>query len=163
MLEHRGTLAGARVLDLFAGSGGLGIEALSRGAASLVAVEQARLVARVLVANLEECGFSDRAEVLVLPVASAGARLRARGPFDLVLIDPPYRSGAMRDALHIVVAAGILGEDALVVAETSRGEDLDEIPGLVRVTARPCGDSQITLLRAEERVVSREVTVDAEH
>src|SRR5690554_791748 len=68
ILEHRGAIEGARVLDLFAGTGALGIEALSRGARELVAVEHDRDVARILQANLQQTGVADRARVLVEPV-----------------------------------------------------------------------------------------------
>ena len=162
MLESRGRVAGARVLDLFAGSGTLGIEALSRGAASLVAVEQDRSVARTLVANLEHCGFASRAEVLVQPVASAGPRLRERGPFDLVLIDPPYRSGGADEALRIVGAPEVLAAGAVVAVETARGEAVGAPEGLTRLVERSYGDSQITLLESGQPVAGREVIRDAQ-
>ena len=75
ILEHRGAIEGARVLDLFAGTGALGIEALSRGARALVAVEQDRSVAALLRENVAHAGFADRSEISVQPVLGALARL----------------------------------------------------------------------------------------
>jgi len=162
ILESRGAVAGARVLDLFAGSGGLGIEALSRGAASLVAVEQDRVVARTLVANLEGCGFETRAEVIIQRVAAVGSRLCERGPFDLVLIDPPYRSEGADEALSVVVAPGVLAPGAFVAVETARGEIVDAPAGIARLAERVYGDSQITLLQSDPVDAKREVPNDAQ-
>ena len=100
ILEHRGAIEGARVLDLFAGTGALGIEALSRGAASLVAVEQDRSVAKLLQSNVENAGFADRTRVVVQSAERAVAQLPAGESFDLVLIDPPYREGLAQPVLE---------------------------------------------------------------
>jgi len=160
MLEHRGAIADARVLDLFAGSGGLGIEALSRGASSLVAVERDPAVARVLAENLERCGFAERARVLVQPVASALRRLHES--FDLVLVDPPYRTGAASEALHDLAAGGFVADGGFVVIETARGEPLTPAPGFACDIARAYGDSEVTLLRFRPPAAA-EVDGDARH
>jgi 16S rRNA (guanine966-N2)-methyltransferase len=162
MLESRGAVAGARVLDLFAGSGGLGIEALSRSASALVAVEQDREVARTLLANLEACGFASRAEVLVQPVARVGSTLRDRGPFDLVLIDPPYRSDGAAEAMSVIAGAGVLAAGAWIVVETARGASVGAPEGIACVAERSYGDSQITLLQADRLHAEGEVVHDAE-
>ena len=111
-LHSRGAVVGASVLDLFAGTGALGIEALSRGAARAVFVECSRSHADLIEANLATCGFSDRAEVVV---ADARTWLAANsGPWDLALLDPPYSFDDW--------PALLAGLDAgLVVVESDRG------------------------------------------
>ena len=117
-LHSRRAVVGATVLDLFAGTGALGIEALSRGAASAVFVEHSRTHAAIVEANLETCGFTDLAEVVV---ADGPTWLAANaGPWDLVLCDPPY---AFDDW-----PALLAGLDAtLVVVESDR--ELEQVPG----------------------------------
>ena len=85
-----GDVAGCNVLDLYAGSGALGIEALSRGAARATFVETWSGAAQVLARNLAELGLTDRSTLLRLPVERASTRLVGLGPFDLVLCDPPW-------------------------------------------------------------------------
>ena len=93
-LSVRLDFAGLRVLDLFAGTGSLGIEALSRGAGHVTYVESARPALLALRRNLAALGFSDRARVLKSEVLRGLEMLAARGErFDLVLLDPPYRKG----------------------------------------------------------------------
>jgi 16S rRNA (guanine966-N2)-methyltransferase len=117
-------VAGARVLDLFAGSGALGLEALSRGAAAVTFVESAPAALRVLRANVAALGADAeiaRADaVRWLRAASAGAR-----QYDLVFLDPPYRQAeALGDALSDLLPA-VLGQGALVVAESDRRAPLE--------------------------------------
>ncbi len=146
-LESRYGLAGARILDLFAGSGALGIEALSRGAASLVCVERRRPVARVLIANLHELGVAGRAEVLVSEAAAALAVLAARGErFDGVFLDPPYRRGLVAETLAVLAEESLLEPGGWVAAESARDEVLPTRAGaLVRVREDVYGDTKITL------------------
>lgn len=147
MLDSRGAVAGARVLDLFAGTGALGIEAVSRGAAALVAVERSTAVARVLRANVERCGFAGRVEVVVEPVERALGRLAGGAPFDLVLLDPPWRTGAADEALRGLVGSGLLADRALVVVETAHGEAVRAPAGLGVEISRRMGDGQLTVFR----------------
>jgi 16S rRNA (guanine966-N2)-methyltransferase len=151
ILEHRGAIEGAAVLDLFAGTGALGIEALSRGARKLVAVEQDRDVARVLQSNLAETGFADRARVLVGPAAKTLARLASGEPFDLVLIDPPYRSGLAEPALATLIERELVAPGGFILIEHARTEPLARPAALELELERPCGDSTLTLLRATAR------------
>jgi 16S rRNA (guanine966-N2)-methyltransferase len=89
-LWSRGALAGARAADLFAGSGALGIEALSRGADHVTFVDSDRAARRAIARNLEVCGVGARAEVVAVPVERWLAGLPAGTRFDLAFCDPPY-------------------------------------------------------------------------
>jgi 16S rRNA (guanine966-N2)-methyltransferase len=158
ILAHRDAIVGARALDLFAGTGALGIEALSRGAGSLVAVEQAREAARVLLQNLEHCGFATRAEVIARPIAPALVRLGEAGrKFDLVLIDPPYGSGLIESTLASVVEFGLLDDHAWLLVEHSSRESVAPTGCLEPQLVRTYGSTAITLLAKG----SREVRVHA--
>jgi 16S rRNA (guanine966-N2)-methyltransferase len=121
-------VTGARVLDLFAGSGGLGLEALSRGAARVVFVDRDPAVLAVLRRNLDLIP-EDRAPVRVIraDLAKSWKPLAGAGPFDLVFMDPPYRQGLVGPALDRLVQEGLVAPDALAVAEHHRS-DHPELP-----------------------------------
>ena len=115
-------IPGARVLDLFAGTGQLGLEALSRGAAEAVFVDSSGKSLAVVKKNAALCGFSDRARFVS---GDAFAFLaRGEGPFDLVLLDPPYHKGMCAKALELLPP--VLGENAAVICETQADEPLPE-------------------------------------
>jgi len=149
MLESRERCAGVTVLDLFAGTGSLGIEALSRGAAGAVFVEANPGTARTLRANLASAGFD--AEVLVMPAARAITALRARGArFDGVFLDPPYEREWVSDTLARLETAGLVSDDGWVVVEHGRGEEPPARVGrLVARDTRRYGDTRVTVLEAE--------------
>ena len=138
-----GPVEGAAVLDLFAGSGAMGLEALSRGAASCVFVERDRAAARVIQANLEKLGLTG-AVVSSRDVASALRDERARGrAYDLVLVDPPYGEWETHATVLADLVPAVLAPDALVVVETSARVEAD-LP-LPVVTARRYGSARITV------------------
>ncbi|MBI1816584.1 MAG: pantetheine-phosphate adenylyltransferase [Deltaproteobacteria bacterium] len=125
MLDSRVDLTGAQVLDLFAGSGALGIEALSRGAAGVTFVEEGRDALRALRTNLAACGFAAQVRVLAMPVTAALRRLTQAGTaFDGVLLDPPYEKGQVAATLAALAAAAIVRPGGWVVVE----HHLDEAP-----------------------------------
>ncbi|MFC7501138.1 16S rRNA (guanine(966)-N(2))-methyltransferase RsmD [Nocardioides sp. GCM10030258] len=115
-----GSLQGLRVLDLYAGSGAIGLEAWSRGAAAVTLVESDRSTAELIRGNARAIGC-EVAEVVARSVAAVLAE-PARAPFDLVFSDPPYPldDAAVADDLALLAAQGWLAEDALVVVERSR-------------------------------------------
>ena len=140
-------LEGARALDLFAGSGALGIESISRGASSVVFVEHSREVAAVLQSNLETLELTDRAEVLKADCLDALRRLgRAGQQFELLLLDPPYDAEVLIPSLEAIVAAHLLAPEALVVVETSKRHAVLSVPGLSLVDEREYGDTRLTRL-----------------
>jgi 16S rRNA (guanine966-N2)-methyltransferase len=149
LFARLGDLEGAAVLDLFAGTGALGIEALSRGAASLVSVERARGVAAVLRANVAALGLESSTRVMVEDVADSVRRLGRSGErFDLVLADPPYDSGETQGALEAVVGAKVLASGAVVVLERSRRHPHPSVAGLALLDERRYRDTVITRFTA---------------
>ena len=145
------------VLDLFAGTGALGMEALSRGAAQAVFVEEQPAALKVLRRNLETLGLQDLSLVLPLPVATALKKLAAQGArFSLVFLDPPYGDGAA-PTLAALAASGLLSPQARVVAEHGRRETLPEASlGLARQTLRRYGDTQVAIYRRLDNSESKE-------
>jgi 16S rRNA (guanine966-N2)-methyltransferase len=138
-------LAWPRVLDLFAGSGDLGIEALSRGAASAEFVEQDRDAARIIVSNLRATELDDRARVHQLPVAVA---LRAvRFPVDVVFADPPYEAtSALADAVAALAEPGRLLPTSVVVLEQAWDTEPPAAVGMLPLaTTRRHGRTRISL------------------
>jgi len=156
LFARLGDLDGVKVLDLFAGSGALGIEALSRGAESLVSVERSRSVRAVLQANLDALELTDRARVMGGDAVEAVGRLaRARDRFHLVLLDPPYAAGAAGPILEAIAQAELLTPQGVVVLERSRSHHLPEVVGLVPVDERRYGDTMITQFRLSATVSER--------
>jgi 16S rRNA (guanine(966)-N(2))-methyltransferase RsmD len=142
----------ARVLDLFAGTGALGIEALSRGAREAVLVEEDALVLRVLRRNLETLNLADRTKVLPLPVLKALKKLTAQGEkFDLAFLDPPYGGGVAAATLAALAAGELLLSGAWAVVEHSRRETLPESCGNLSLRElRRYGDTQVAFYLAPE-------------
>ena len=139
-----GPLEGARVLDLYAGSGALGIEALSRGAESAVFVEHERSAQACIRQNLDAVGASERARLLPLRVSSALGALGSSA-FELVLCDPPW--DALDGALALLAelsARGQLAEGARVVLEHSARDVEPNVPGLRAYDRRRWGDTAVS-------------------
>jgi 16S rRNA (guanine966-N2)-methyltransferase len=144
MLASRlGGLEGLAVADLFAGSGALGLEALSRGAASCLFVEQDAEAIRALRANIAALRAQDRCAVQAGSVLALGP---ARQAYDLLLLDPPYRTGAGAVALDRMARLGWIGEGSWVALETARDEPA-QAKSLEIESERTVGAARITLLR----------------
>lgn len=144
-----GPVAGAAVLDLFAGTGALGIEALSRGADRATFIENARPALAVLRDNLASLGLADHTQVIAQPVERALAASglgRLEGPWDLVFLDPPYAKLAeVPAAVAWLVHGGALAEAARVVVEHASRDAAPELPGLKPRPSRTYGDTAITI------------------
>ena len=110
-------LEGRRVLDLFGGTGQLGIEALSRGAERCTIVDQRRDAAALIRENVKVCGFQDRAHVVQGEALSFLESCRER--FDVVLLDPPYRSELLQNSLNYLTKFDILREHGIIVCESA--------------------------------------------
>ena len=139
-----GNLEGARVLDLYAGSGALGIEAISRGAVEATFVEREARTLVVLRANLAALGIDSIASVAPGDVPAVVRRLgRAKERFDLVLIDPPYASEEPTRAFEALVGAAVLAPGAMVVLERDRRHPSPQVEGLSAVDERRYGDTVV--------------------
>lgn len=112
----------ARVLDLFAGSGAFGLEALSRGAASALFVEKARSIARYVETNIEKTGYADRCRLYIGDFAQVGKKVAPGETFDLVFADPPYLQGYPQRIIDLVMERDLLSADGLLVLEMHRRE-----------------------------------------
>jgi 16S rRNA (guanine966-N2)-methyltransferase len=143
MLASRlGSFEGLAVADLFAGSGALGLEALSRGAGSCLFVEQDKAALDTLKANLSKLGV--RADVRATSAMALGP---APKPLDLILMDPPYGSGAGAVALDKLARLGWTGPATWISIETARDEAV-HVAGFVADAERAHGKARLTLLRA---------------
>lgn len=144
MLTSRlGSFEGLVVADLFAGSGALGIEALSRGAATCLFAEQDRDALDVLRGNLTTLGAAARADVRAGSVMALGPAPRA---YDLLMLDPPYGTGAASVALDKLHRLGWIGPDSWISVETAHSEALG-LSGFVADADRKVGKARLTLLR----------------
>lgn len=137
-----------RVLDLYAGTGALGIEALSRGAGWCDFVEQNRLCAAAIQENLRITGLADQARVIQKSVRAALPQLQ--GPYGIVLLDPPYAEGIDDAVLQALLDRGLLTPDTVVVAEhTRRGQTAERFGPLERVKQRGYGDTVFSVYAFE--------------
>jgi pantetheine-phosphate adenylyltransferase len=152
ILESRFAMKSAAVLDLFAGTGALGIEALSRGAGTVIFVEQAPISVRVLRENVRLCGFEARARVLAMPARRALAQLAREGAgFDGVLADPPYEHGLPESTLSAVAEHGLVRPGGWVMVEHHANETPPPTCGGLRLTqSRRYGKTGLSLYVAEE-------------
>ncbi len=132
-------LAGARVLDLFAGSGALGIECISRGAGEVLFNDGSRESLAVLEKNLRLTGERARATCLDFRACLKGAE----GTFDLIFCDPPYREEYLAEILSIVKERGLLRENGLVIYESEREETGAE--GWTRADSRKYGRTAVSM------------------
>lgn len=138
-----------RVLDIFAGTGNLGIEALSRGAAHAVFVDNHKESVTLVLKNLRLLGFAGRACVLEKEAIPALRYLEKReNPFHLVFIDPPYRLGLAEKVLEYLAGSALVDEDSLVVAELSAKETIPTAFAALReFDRRVYGDTAISFFR----------------
>ena len=118
-------IEGRRVLDLFAGSGQLGIEALSRGAASCVFVDESSEAIKLVNANLKKCGLTDSATVIR---GDAFAFIERGGRFDLVFLDPPYETKHIDKALERIIEFDILKDNGIIICESRVEKEIAAVP-----------------------------------
>lgn len=137
---------GARVLDLYAGTGSIGIEALSRGAAHVTFVEADREALRLVRSNLQQCGLEQAANICACQVSQFFRRgTQWSGPYDIVFCDPPYQLTPELIAMASEWKAGWLADDAVVIIEHGRKADLPSVLGpLSQVKRYDYGDTALT-------------------
>lgn len=145
LVSRLGSFEGLSVADLFAGSGALGLEALSRGAASCIFVEQAPPAIRSLRGNIATLQAQTVSDVRAASVLALGP---AKAPLDLIMLDPPYGSGAGEVALDKLTRLGWIGEATWVSLETEAREE-PKVRALEAVADRKVGKARITLFRLQ--------------
>jgi 16S rRNA (guanine966-N2)-methyltransferase len=148
LFSSLGPLDGARALDLYAGTGALGLEALSRGAARAVFVESSTPALAALRANVAALGLAPRALVVARPVERSLAALEPEAPFDLIFADPPYelvRTGVAPRALAALVARGLLGPQGRLVLEHASADEAPDLAPLACYDRRRYGDTSLAL------------------
>ena len=145
MLTHLDVIRGARVLDLFAGTGALGLEALSRGADKVVFVENGRVAQKLITQNIEKTRSNAVSTLMRNDATGLGAWIAA--PFDLVFLDPPYGKGMGKLALTTARAGGWLAKGAVVVWEENA--PMHAPAGFTRTDRRKFGDTHVTLLSVD--------------
>ena len=138
-------LAGAKVLDLFAGTGAMGLEALSRGAQFSMFVDQGEEAVRLIRENVQLCGVEDRSRIIQGPAAQAIRRLGSGNElFDLIFMDPPYGKGYIEKTLDIL--GEVARDDALVIAEHHVKDEAPQVSGIWQLDReRRYGDTLISV------------------
>jgi 16S rRNA (guanine(966)-N(2))-methyltransferase RsmD len=157
----RGEIEGNRVLDLFAGTGNLGIEALSRGAEKAIFVEKRRQTIRLIQRNLAQFGLEDRSEILPMDADRAIGILEQRGEsFDLILMDPPYEKGLIQKTLRKLNSHPIYCGDSILVIEHHRREPLPlTVEGWDLIRQQRIGDTLISFVTPQKDPFSTEVEI----
>lgn len=147
LFARLGDLTGARVLDLYAGCGTLGIEAHSRGAEEVIFVERATAALSVLDSNLSQLGLAERSRVIRGDACRSLVRLaRENRAFELVMLDPPYASVEAARALAQLVDSKLVAPGGVVVVESAKRHPVAAVPGLEVLDRRSHGDTLVTEL-----------------
>ena len=151
IIQSRFTLEGARVLDICSGTGSMGIEALSREAASCAFIEHDRNAAAILKRNLIATHCGEQAHILEMDVHKALRHLAARGArFELVFFDPPYASGLYATVPEALCSLSLLTEGGLLVAEGAARNNLpDHLGPLVKYERRVYGNTALDFYNLE--------------
>lgn len=144
-----GNLEGLRVLDVFAGTGNLGIEALSRGCSEAIFVDSHRESAAIIRQNLTQLNLTDRGRVIVKDAASALQCLNENiAPFNIIFLDPPYRQGLAEKVLGILASAPFVTRETIIVSESDSSEVFPERFGsLQQFDRRVYGDTALTFFQ----------------
>ena len=145
ILEHgQPPVRGARFLDLFCGTGAVGLEACSRGAAEVMLVEHEPAALKLAQANLARLGAPANVRLLARDASRLGP---APQPFDLIFLDPPYRSGLAHATLEALQRGGWLAADARIIVELGATEDLDRPGGYALERNRRYGSAKFLFMR----------------
>lgn len=123
----RTEIYGCEFLDLFAGSGGIGLEAVSRGAKRAVFVENNRRAARCIQENINFTKFQDVCELMIMDAVSALCRMEGKYCFDIVFLDPPYGKGLEKQALRVFSESTLAHRDTLFIVEAKLGAEIPEL------------------------------------
>lgn len=145
-------IEGKTAVDLFAGSGQLGIEALSRGAEEAWFCDASKEAADVVRKNLTACGFEKKAQVTCNLYTECVTMIKRMGKTaDIVFLDPPYHRGLIPDAMRTLTEAGVLSEEALIVCEHAADESLEIPDGFAVIKEKKCGAATLTIWKKEKK------------
>ena len=139
---------GEAVLDLFAGSGALGLECLSRGAESAVFIEKSKSAAQIVKKNISALGYEAKSRVILSDFEKYLAQCHEQ--FDFVFIDPPYASGFYGTSLKLIKSNGLLKQGGLIVLECGSETEMPDISGYSVIKVRNYKTSTITILKDKE-------------
>ena len=160
LLNLLGDVADKSFLDLFAGSGSVGLEAASRGAKEVYFIEKDKILASVAQKNIESCGFKNNCHVINADVRTGLNDLfKKKCKFDIVFADPPYSKGLVETAIKLLKEYPVFKQDALIVIQHSTREDLSSVlaEGVKgetvwqQIDQRKYGDNAISFLKVEEK------------
>ena len=140
-----GSFNGLNVLELFAGSGAQALEALSRGAKSAILIDSGNIAAKTISENIKLCKFETAARFLRQDVFAALPQLVSSGPFDLILIDPPYNQNLLSQAIEKIEHLNLLAENGIICAESAKDEELGDFGTLKLTESRVYGSTRIHL------------------
>lgn len=145
-------LSGSRVLDLFSGTGLLGIEALSRGAIRAVLVDRAKEALLLMEKNLALCGYEDLASVCKWDLSKGLPKCRSflDSNYDLVFLDPPYGSQQITGLMEMLTRSERLVPGALIVLETGKAKEIRLFPDLHLLKTRIYGDTKLSFFRKKD-------------
>jgi len=148
-----GPLDGCAVLDIVAGTGNLGIEAMSRGAKSAVFIDSSRESTVIISKNLSLTGFTDRSRIILKDFCQALGILETSGEvFQLIFIDPPYQKGLIEKCLEQLQKSSVIDEQTVVVTEFSSREDIADCHGcLEQIDKRVYGDTALAFYTTTQK------------
>ena len=137
------------VLDMFAGTGSLGIEALSRGAASAVFFDRSQQCCGIIKENLQHTKLTDKASVYTIDFTAGIEKMYKEGrKFDIIIMDPPYNKNFIQEALKLLTINDIMMDDGVIIAEHSIKDELPESCGRIKaIDTRKYGDTMITIYK----------------
>jgi len=148
------SLSGKSFLDLFAGSGNVGLEALSRGADKVVFVEKDAVMVNAIKKNLGELGFSDKCEVLAADVKKGIRQLQKNGEnFDILFADPPYERGVIREIFQYLGQGNVISQDGVLIIQHSKREAVpgQQMDNFVLTDQRRYGDTFLSFFKILRR------------
>lgn len=144
------SVEGKRVLDLFAGSGALGIEALSRGAEKVIFVDDSFASVNLMWKNLERLGFKDKAKVIKKDVLRF-IRGKNQECFDIIFADPPYGKGLCQKVLEILAEKNFLDSEGIVIIEHHKKEKIEEKENFILLKQKRYGDTLVSFFREKSK------------
>ena len=160
LLNLLGDVVDKSFLDLFAGSGSVGLEAASRGAKEVCFIEKDKILASVAQKNIESCGFEKKCRVINADVRSGlNDLLKKNCKFDIVFADPPYNKGLLETTIKLLREYPVFKQDALLIIQHSTREDLnsvlaESVSGEIvwqQIDQRKYGDNAISFLKVEQK------------